>query len=448
MSRGEIHRLSRRLAKILVMLVLASSPGSAQGKSLRVLFVEPDGRTPAANAPVRVAIDDRDYLDTTDGNGGISIEIPVIRYGIRVTLEDEGFLKAAVTWKRSEIDNLQGDQVIQLERGTPLGGRIETVSGEPIKGVRVILSVMPDRESEVKTARNAFEARTDNNGEWRCEELPERIEWVRLRLEHPYYVTNRYFDYGGQNRPIGRLKTFEDVIRLRESLTLQGRVLDEHGRGLKGANVIVEAATVSEKVRGSVEVSNSTGDFALKDLTRGPVRLTVEAVGYGSQIRDVSLEKGRPPERFLMQPNRILRGTVLDSRGSPIDGAEVFLIPGEIEILDQRDCIAVHWNTPSTRADSKGEFRLISADPDYSLAVLSGTGAALVSQSRIEASSDIVVDSSTLLEFQPNPEAFLRLGGKRERFENTGIRGWLVRSATSEAGDPSEPSPATAIEAP
>ncbi|MCA9440652.1 MAG: carboxypeptidase regulatory-like domain-containing protein, partial [Candidatus Omnitrophica bacterium] len=315
----------------------AAAIAAAQGSSsLDLEFVDGDKKEPVSDVVVSVYIDDRDMVLSTDGEGKASIpfEAEEIRYGIRVSTEVEGFLPASVTWKRRELAEISGEQVVELKRGYSIGGKIESESGKPIKGCKVIVSAMPTRDSEVRTALTNFETRTDNNGEWHCDEAPEKMESVRIRLEHPYYITNQYFDYGGDNRPIGHLKTFEDVIQLKESLNLEGFVLDENGGALKGARVSAGDPNPWSKGRKPTAIANPTGAFSFKDREPGELQITVQADGYSPQAQQVLVEQGMKPLRFLMEPAATIRGRVVDATGDPISGVNVSaqsVLPGNVD---------------------------------------------------------------------------------------------------------------------
>lgn len=101
-----------------------------------------------------------------------------------------------------------------------------------------------------------------------------------------------------------------------------GRVVDEQGRPVAGADVIVQAESVSVPL-----VSDQTGRFETRGLPEGLVWLAAETSEQVSNRVFAQLAEGRAvgSVELRLRPTRHLNGTVASPRG-PVAGARVVLL--------------------------------------------------------------------------------------------------------------------------
>jgi len=101
-----------------------------------------------------------------------------------------------------------------------------------------------------------------------------------------------------------------------------GRVVDEQGKPVAGADVIVQAESVSVP-----SVSDPAGSFEARGLPEGLVWLAAETSARVSNRAFVQLAEGRAvgPIELRLRPTRRLNGTVASPRG-PVAGARVVLL--------------------------------------------------------------------------------------------------------------------------
>lgn len=142
---------------------------------------------------------------------------------------------------------------------------------------------------------------------------------VRLLVRHPQYVE--------AESDLVTLKPGEDgkvTVVMQRGGSLEGRVVDPAGRGVDGAHVLLVPA------RAGVEKSARTasdGSFAFASV---PDAVTIlvsyrdDPSDYGARV-DVSVREGKTERVSITLPERRppLEVTVKDSRGRPVDNAQV-----------------------------------------------------------------------------------------------------------------------------
>ncbi|MEE9296226.1 MAG: carboxypeptidase regulatory-like domain-containing protein [Phycisphaerae bacterium] len=128
--------------------------------------------------------------------------------------------------------------------------------------------------------------------------------------------------YGPARREIeitaGQPPPFVDVL-LSGALTRSGRVLDARdGTGVSAASVRVTAGGREWNV-----VTSAEGAFVVEQLLPGPATITVNAVGFARQRREIASMEDAETWQLSLGPERLCRIAVKDWRGKPIEGVRV-----------------------------------------------------------------------------------------------------------------------------
>jgi hypothetical protein len=147
--------------------------------------------------------------------------------------------------------------------------------------------------------------------------------------------------------------------------TIAGKVVDERGKAISGARVLVSGAAEAEATtdaKGNFEVALEPGDY----------RLTVEADGYASaSLREIvtvhagkRTKLGDRVELPKSDSTSVVRGSVFDELGRSIPGAKVVL-----ERVPADDNAPVAKYERETRTDSTGlfAFRVPEGEARYRL---------------------------------------------------------------------------------
>jgi len=140
--------------------------------------------------------------------------------------------------------------------------------------------------------------------------------------------------------------------------TLSGHVRDETGRPIPGATVL---ATVFGPRREQVARTDQRGRYELIELTESSLSFDVCARGF---LPLPGLVDGRPNGKhdfvrdgdgpwvkdFVLQRAASLTGRVLDESGAPVEGATVYVLSPEHQVVDHRTVANV------VTANARGEF--------------------------------------------------------------------------------------------
>lgn len=168
------------------------------------------------------------------------------------------------------------------------------------------------------------------------------------------------------------LNPTEVRIGLTPAARIAGVVTDASGRPVAGARVRAEP-----RGRGGARFSSSQsvpayaapdGSFVVEALYGQTCRLTAEAPGYARTLLDVPpVEQGRviEPVHLMLSRGRRLVGTVVDTEGSPVAGAQVELLwpldPSDFRLLADSPATAATTNDQGAfllPATAPGEYEV------------------------------------------------------------------------------------------
>lgn len=229
----------------------------------------------------------------SDDNGEVEMTLGVGRkLDVRLVAEDGSFYYQ---------DGLRGGSAeVELERGTEWVLRVEDPRGRALPGVIAHLS-----QAKIPVGM------TDDNGEIRVR-LASRPQ-VTLRLSHDdgYYLRT-----GVADDPSAETK--RHVFTLDDPQIVSGRVVDsDSGDGIAGA-LVWPAGLTSQVV-----FTDRSGGFQLTPLP-GFEWFQAAAAGYGESFVDLRQSEGSAAEAVIqLTPVTRLTGTVIDSTGRAVAGAEI-----------------------------------------------------------------------------------------------------------------------------
>ena len=213
-----------------------------------------------------------------------------------------------------------GEQVLDVRLAAPLripGRVVDAEAGIPIDSATVWVSSYPGHATS-----------SDGSGIFELSTWPAR-DAVNLSVNAHGYVSAQVeapaTERGGPT---------EVSIRLKPAAPLSGLVTDGADQPIAGASIRAERRGIRSLTgrithRPQRTTSAPDGSFRLADLRYGsPYRFTVQAEGFASTVLDVPpFERGvtANPVRIVLTKGRRARGTVVDTEGSPVAGAEVTL---------------------------------------------------------------------------------------------------------------------------
>jgi protocatechuate 3,4-dioxygenase beta subunit len=238
---------------------------------------------------------------------------------------------------------------LRLERGAVVEGRVVDEKGNPVAGASLEVSGEGADGAPYALSADAF-AGAATDGATRLEPMGEL---GRLRGPVPYppslprkrgpqprelasdprghfslaglpagklVVAARHPDFArGASAPVEARPgaTAQVEIRLERGVTVHGRVVDDRGDPLTGAEVNAAGRTVA--------ISDRHGEFVL-DHVAARLRLEARAAGYLPAAHDLDPADPLPLELRLERAAGRLAGRVLDERGNPLAGARVDIL--------------------------------------------------------------------------------------------------------------------------
>jgi protocatechuate 3,4-dioxygenase beta subunit len=226
---------------------------------------------------------------------------------------------------------------ISLPAAKAIGGTVQDEKGSPLAGVTVQLrgfytsafySSPNQQESPIPfemrggtpndTLSAALTTKTDAEGKWRFEGIPEGTR-VFVALDDDRFSVPTVDVRSG---------SLEAVIQAKAGATLKGRVLLPDGQPAAGAQLYIGRSTN----RGNESVlspkTDADGRFTAVRLPAGDISLTVyserkEWLTLGQEITDVKPGETRDLADIKLSAGIKVTGIVLDETGKPVSGASV-----------------------------------------------------------------------------------------------------------------------------
>jgi protocatechuate 3,4-dioxygenase beta subunit len=258
---------------------------------------------------------------------------------------------------REERANL----VLALDQGESIAGRVRFPDGASAAGAKVEVRFDPSAMvgmGALNAARGASgEGHTDTEGRFNVTGLGKGPFVVKVELQ-------RELEKGSELWRAKATKVAPGTEGLEVTLaapcTLEGRVVDAEGTGVKDYRLRVHSAgavffdpgeTREERVR------DEEGHFRLTSIEAGDWEVTASAEGFGPAApRKVTLPWSEPePLVIALAPAASVAGTVLDPSGAPVAGAS---ITTHVDTAQRLQRLRGSSNDPKALSGADGTFTL------------------------------------------------------------------------------------------
>ncbi|HXI03686.1 MAG TPA: carboxypeptidase regulatory-like domain-containing protein [Candidatus Saccharimonadales bacterium] len=218
-----------------------------------------------------------------------------------------------------------GDLRILLTKGTPLKGRVVAPDGRtPVEGAWVLagpsgidgLSLSAaDGSFEIPRLRpGSFEIRAETGPSPDAEAPPEGAEALPRELMAPSAPARISTPTAGASSPL--------TLELRTGGSLQVRVIDSGSR-----TAVPGALARLEEPGGEARIlaTDSSGEALFRGIPAGRIRVDASADGFfGESGQTLDLASRQTAKRSLaLEPSASLSGTVRDTAGHPVSGANL-----------------------------------------------------------------------------------------------------------------------------
>lgn len=361
---------------------VAPTKDDPNNRTLLLHVVDRNSKTPIEGAEVTVETDsgaraglggDAEVMTRvrTAKDGRCTIEFPrVLPKEIYITARKAGFANRAYGPFYETPGAIPASHPIEMEHGVTIGGIVKTREGKPIAGATVTIMARAGAGNAPDwTYVPEVEVMTDAEGHWRFNEMPTGWNFVYVRVAHPDYVAT-FMQRQAPKPSDFELKAKKADIILDEGVALDGRVLDDQGRLISGANVSLGAVRRPRERDYPSTATDAQGRFRFGHIPAGTQTVTAQAAGRAPALTDVVVAPGIKPVELRLGPGHLLRGRVVNREGKPLDGVTV-------QAMDWKGHMSLDW---TTKTSAEGRFAWDSAPPEPLLLTLTKPGFVMLGQ--------------------------------------------------------------------
>lgn len=266
-------------------------------------------------------------------NGEARIRIVPGTTHLELTSMSDGFADTRLTWDPEKGDRIPDHRKVRLERAILIGGRVLDPSGNPVSDAKVGWNhnERPGlRTSEESHEFGWIQATTDEEGRWRIHRIAaSMLPSIYGSASHPEFQPSKTVGYPYPGQPgldhaalESELKALKHVFRLEPASSVEGQVVEESGAPIAGAQVRVGPRRMSGSQEGKTD---SDGRFYVRGGPTGKTLVTAEAKGFGAKTLPVVLKDRNEPVRIVLSKAVPLRIRVVDTNGTPVPKAYVWL---------------------------------------------------------------------------------------------------------------------------
>jgi len=302
----------------------------------------------------------------TDATGACSLAVPRPSsedFSYEITITKDGYVAKTITWAKSRDDRFEdipAEYTAKMEKAATIGGVLKGPDGQPVAGAIIKFSgvnpASPAERERTLVAPNFHNERTDENGRWQCNHVPQDFSNFVFRVSQPDFLPATFgcedSTAGGDGvvrLPAADFLAGKAVMVLSSGVTVSGLIIDNSGKPVTGVLI-----TRNHEWRNPSAVlqTDADGRFKISNLLPGEIVLTLQAKGLEPQTLDLAVTNQMAELKVAMMPGKIFKGRVLDEDGQPVSGASVQMDRANLEPLE------FDW---STTTDGEGRFLCDSA---------------------------------------------------------------------------------------
>ncbi len=135
------------------------------------------------------------------------------------------------------LTDLPERHVMKMPPTQTIGGVVEDEAGEPIADAQVRIQAHLEETGGVASVSRSI--LTDQRGRWRIDEVPAEAEVVSLGFKHRDYISDTWANRQIRGDELSSLHDRMHTATMKKGLAVSGRVLDDQGRPVSRAAVIL-----------------------------------------------------------------------------------------------------------------------------------------------------------------------------------------------------------------
>lgn len=313
--RNPFARAIRKIQNPTGVRGAANPAVSQEVKNLTFTVINQESKEPIADAKIDIVMDKGKSQYKTNQKGQCTITLRDGNIGnFAAIVSKENYVPMETTYYGGS------NRTIGMEPAVSIGGFVKDQEGQPVKDVNVVLGITGytmDGDSLSWPAISDSNAKTDVNGFWRYDCVPQTAKSVSIYLNHKDYVEVKPTKLFA---PISeQLYDTNEVRIVMRALCLNGKVLNDSG-------LPVEGAIVESFQRGLKQLKTQTdseGNFHLEHLNSSPAALTILHNDYALLHKNIFVEKDNNSVEITLGPPEIIRGQVVDANNRPLKDVQV-----------------------------------------------------------------------------------------------------------------------------
>ena len=352
---------ANRIATALVgFLLLALHAPRASALEMRV--TDAAGGRPLAGVGVAWRVGDGKSVNlSSDSSGKVKISVPRKAAGaVRVTASKDGFAPMTMLW---EPDKVPARFDLPLPEAQTLGGRVTDESGKPVADAGIQL-ILPQRLAGPRVALDEFPVKSNVDGRWRCDIVPKDAAYAFVEVSHPE------FEAPTGEVSLEALRAGNAELKLAAVVAVRGRVLDETGRAVPNAELMLGAERDIWPGSSTLEArADADGRFELRRLRVQKRLLGTYAPGFAPALQLVEIKRDAPQLEIRLKGGLPLRVRVVDQGGRPIAGVEATVNEWPSGLHNGSDRLPGRWAYPGWewQTDADGRVTWSNAPPEMML---------------------------------------------------------------------------------
>ena len=244
----------------------------------------------------------------------------------------EGFADTRLQWHVDRGEILPQEYTLRLTRAVTIGGTVVDADGNPVADAQVSFGNQVDPATDLAIESSDFtvpydiEAVTDSSGHWQTSRVSrETLRTLSGMVTHPLHVP---VGFQGRDAEIQKqLLTGTYEFKMGRAVPARGTVVDNDGNPIPNAKITVWSPGKPPRETNS----DANGRFLVAGCAPDQAFLSAEAKGFGPTTLSVNLSANTGSFQLTLQPGKLLRWRVVDTKGLPVTNADVWLhrMPGE-----------------------------------------------------------------------------------------------------------------------